>query len=383
MLKFIVLLGVVSLLADITYEGARSIIGPYLGLLGASAFWIGFVSGAGELIGYGLRLFFGYISDRTKSYWTITIVGYAVNLLAVPALALAGRWEIAAGLVILERLGKAIRTPARDVLLSRAAKQIGSGRGFGIHEALDQIGAVMGPLIIGAVLFFKGDYRLGLSVLIVPALAALGVLILARYLASIPLDKEKIVVTNSSTEKLKAPYWIYLVAVGFMAAGYVDYPLIAYHLERNSLFSKEMIPFTYAVAMAVDAVSALLFGYLYDRSGFRIVPFSVLLASLFSPLIFLGASSLPWLGIICWGIGLGAQESIMRAAVADLVPESKRGTGYGMFQTGYGLCWFAGSALMAYLYQIAIIWLVLFSWVALLSSFLLLIYVNSILKQKN
>lgn len=153
-LKFIVLLGVVSLFADATYEGARSINGPYLALLGASATTVGFVAGLGELIGYSLRLVSGYMSDRIGRYWAITLFGYTLNMLAVPALALAGRWEIAAMLMIAERIGKAIRTPARDAMLSHATREIGRGKGFGLHEALDQIGAVLGPLTVAGVLFF-------------------------------------------------------------------------------------------------------------------------------------------------------------------------------------------------------------------------------------
>jgi MFS family permease len=168
-LTFVVLLGVVSLLADVTYEGARSAVGPYLEILGASAAAVGVVAGLGELVGYAIRVAAGYLSDRTGRYWAITIAGYGVNLLAVPLLALAGRWEVAAALIVFERLGKAIRTPARDAMLSHATHSMGRGWGFGLHEALDQIGAVLGPLIVAAVLYFTGDYRAGFAILLVPA----------------------------------------------------------------------------------------------------------------------------------------------------------------------------------------------------------------------
>ncbi|MEK7699337.1 MAG: MFS transporter, partial [Planctomycetota bacterium] len=137
-LRFIVLLGIVSLFADMTYEGARSINGPYLAVLGASATTVGIIAGLGELIGHSLRLVSGYITDRIGRYWAITLFGYAINMIAVPAIALAGRWEIAAILMVTERIGKAIRTPARDAMLSHATREIGRGKGFGLHEALDQ-----------------------------------------------------------------------------------------------------------------------------------------------------------------------------------------------------------------------------------------------------
>ncbi|MGH6852422.1 MAG: MFS transporter, partial [Methylocella sp.] len=140
-IRFIVLLGVVSLFADMTYEGARSVTGPYLGVLGASAAIVGVVAGFGEFLGYALRLVSGYLSDRTGGYWLITIIGYGVNLLAVPLLALTGRWELAVLLIVGERAGKAIRTPARDAMLSHAGSQTGLGWSFGLHGALDQTGA--------------------------------------------------------------------------------------------------------------------------------------------------------------------------------------------------------------------------------------------------
>jgi hypothetical protein len=185
-LRFVVLLGVVSLLADITYEGARSLSGPYLNLLGASATVVGITAGFGEFIGYALRLVSGWLTDRTQKYWALTILGYAVNLLAVPLLALAGSWEIAVGLLIAERLGKAIRTPARDVMLSNAAGRLGRGWGFGLHEALDQIGGVSGPLLMAAALYARTDYRTAFGLLLIPALLALAVLVAARFRYSQP-----------------------------------------------------------------------------------------------------------------------------------------------------------------------------------------------------
>src|SRR5579863_5442011 len=172
-LKFVLLISVVSLFADMTYEGARSITGPYLATLGANAAIVGFVAGFGEFIGYALRIVSGYLADRTGKYWTITIIGYICNLLAVPLLALAGHWWLAAVLIIMERLGKAIRVPARDAMLSHAGQKMGMGWVFGLHEAIDQVGAMLGPLLVVAILYFKGSYQLGFAMLLIPALLAL------------------------------------------------------------------------------------------------------------------------------------------------------------------------------------------------------------------
>jgi MFS family permease len=187
-----VLLGFVSLLADVTYEGARSVTGPYLALLGASGTAVGIVAGAGELFGYALRLWSGRLADRTQRYWALTLAGYAINLLAVPALALANHWPAAAALIIVERTGKAIRTPARDAMLSYATHEAGRGWGFGLHEAMDQIGATLGPMVVAGVLWWRGDYRSGFAVLLLPALAAMTVLLFARRLYPKPHELEPV-----------------------------------------------------------------------------------------------------------------------------------------------------------------------------------------------
>lgn len=352
-LKFIVLLGIVSLCADVTYEGARSITGPFLKVLGASATVVGVVAGLGELIGYGLRIVSGYLSDRTGRYWTIVFLGYAVNLLAVPLLALASVWQLAAGLMILERLGKAIRAPARDAMLSHATKRVGRGWGFGLHEALDQIGAVLGPALIAVVLAVKegeSAYRTGFAILLVPALVALAMLLRARILYPHSREFETKVIKLAGKGFPKA-YWIYLAAVACVAAGYADFPLIGYHISKKGLASPAWIAIAYAVAMAVDAPAALIFGRLYDRMGISILVVAAALSAFFAPLAFSGRFHFVLAGVVLWGIGMGAQESVMRAAIAEMVPPDKRGSAYGVFNTGYGIAWFLGSALIGVLYQ--------------------------------
>lgn len=358
--RFIVLLGIVSLLADITYEGARAITGPFLATLGASAAVVGFVSGFGELVGYSLRIVSGLITDRTRGYWTMTILGYAVNLLAVPIMALAGHWEVAAALMVAERLGKAIRTPPRDAMLSYATGHVGAGWGFGLHEAMDQIGALMGPLIVSAVLFVKGGYRAGFIGLAIPAVLAITVVIVARFIYPDPTNFE-IKRIRIETHAWPRRYWFYLAAVAAIAAGYADFPLIAYHFEKAGIASKSWIPLLYSIAMGVDALSALFFGRLFDYKGISVLMVVAAISAFFAPLVFLGGFGAAIVGMIVWGIGMGAQESVMRAAVAEMVAPERRGSAYGVFNMGYGLFWFAGSFLMGVLYGISIPTLVVFS----------------------
>jgi MFS family permease len=349
-LRFILLVGAVSLFADMTYEGARSITGPYLAVLGASATAVGFVAGFGELIGYAVRLASGYLSDRTGRYWAVTIFGYCVNLLAVPLLALAGSWEAAAALIVLERMGRAIRTPARDAMLSHAAGHTGLGWGFGLHEALDQTGAVLGPLALGAVLYFGGGYRVGFAVLLIPALLALSVLLAARLLYPRPRDFE---LSGPALEGrgLPSSFWVYLAAVALIAAGYADFPLIAYHFGKAEVIAPAWIPVLYAVAMATDAIAALALGRLFDRIGLATMVLATIGSLLAAPLAFLGGPTAAVVGMALWGVGMGAQESVMRAAIAQIAPAERRGTAYGVFNALYGAAWFAGSVLLGALYD--------------------------------
>ena len=343
-LGFVVLLGVVSLFADVTYEGARGVSGPFLATLGAGAAAVGLAAGLGELVGYALRLVSGVVSDRTRAYWTITFVGYGLNLIAVPALALAGRWEVAAGLIVLERLGKAIRSPARDAILADAADRVGHGKAFGLHEALDQIGAVVGPLFLAFVFARDGGYRLGFALLAIPAALALAALVAARVVYGRgPADGAPAKARFAGTRGLGGAFWLYIAAAGLMAAGFADFPIVAYHVKRAALLPDGAIPGLYAAAMAADALSALVFGALFDRRGIRCLALAALLAAAAAPLLFLAGSAGVVAGMILWGCALGAHESVLRAAIASMVPAGRRAAAYGLFYAGYGACWFAGS----------------------------------------
>lgn len=365
--KFILLMGVVSLFSGMTHEGARSITGPFLGMLNASATVVGIVAGLGEFIGYTLRLASGYLTDRHGRYWAITFVGYALNLFVVPLLALAGNWEFAALLILMERMGKAIRTPARDAMLSHATTEVGRGWGLGFHEAMDQIGAMLGPLIVALVLYLNGGYRAGFAFLLIPAILAVLVITIAVRLYPHPQYLE-VTVPKLETKGLTHPYWLYVVAVGLIGAGYADFPLIAYHFGKAAVAPPNWIPIFYAVAMGVDAVAALILGRLFDRLGMPVIMAVSILSALFAPLVFLGGFNLALLGMVLWGIGMGAQESIIKAALAEMVPRDRRATGYGIFNTGFGLFWFLGSALMGILYDLSLWSLIFFSVVIQLCS---------------
>jgi MFS family permease len=350
----------VSLFGDMTYEGARSITGPYLAILGASGAAVGFVAGLGELVGYALRLLSGRLADRTHRYWAITIAGYTLNLLAVPLLALAGRWEMAAALIVMERFGKAIRTPARDAMLSHASGEIGRGWAFGLHEALDQAGALAGPLGIAAILYARRSYPAAFADLLVPALCSLGVLLAAWRLYPRPREFEP-VTPELDTHGYSRGFWVYLGAVALIGAGYVDFPLIAYHFGKHRIIAAAWIPVFYSLAMGTAALAALVFGRLFDRVGLSVLIDATVLSAPAALLAFQGGATVALIGMCLWEIGMGAHESIMRAAVAGMVPADRRGSAYGVFNTGYGVAWFVGSALLGWLYDLSPFALAFFS----------------------
>lgn len=359
-MQFIVLLGFVSLFADITYEGARSISGPYLALLGASGAIVGFVSGFGELVGYALRALSGYVSDRTRTYWGMMILGYTVNLLAVPLLALTNHWQAAALLLILERFGKSIRVPPRDAMLSYATQATGRGWGFGIHESLDRIGAILGPLFMSAILFYKHSYSLGFACLLFPALCALVILFLSCKLYPHPEHLE-IPHFPIKSEGLKRLYWLYIAAACMIAAGFIDYPLIAYHFELKQIASSVWIPLIYSITMGVDGIASLVLGKWFDRYGIIVLIVSTALSACLAPFVFFGGFEWALAGMVLWGIGMAGQQSVMRAFLAHLVDPGQRATAYGIFNFWFGIFWFTGSFLMGYLYDISLFALVLFS----------------------
>jgi len=375
---FIILLGIVSLFGDITYEGARSVTGPYLATLGASAGVVGLVAGIGEFSGYALRFAFGYLADRTKAYWLLTFVGYGL-ILSIPLLAFAGYWQLAAVLIILERMGKAIRSPARDTMLSYATKEVGRGWGFAVHEALDQVGAIVGPLVFFLVFLFHGNYGEGFTLLWIPALLTLVVLAIARKKFPVPQKLESPpgqASQQGDTGKLPRVFWLYTAFTFLSMAGFAHFQLISYHLKVQSIVPDVQIPIVYAVAMGIDGLAALLVGKTYDRIGLRSLLALPLLTLPIPFLTFSHSYSLVLIGIALWGAVVGVQETIMRAAIADITPIERRGFAYGVFNTAYGAGWFLGSALMGLLYEFSINYLILFAVVMELVSIPLFLLVR-------
>ncbi len=377
-LKFVLMVGVMSFFADFTYEGARSVIGQYLGLLGAGALAIAMITGAGELLGYGLRLFSGRGADRTGLYWPITIGGYVLQMSVVPLLALAGSWQVAALLIILERVGKAIRNPPRDAMLSHAAKSMGYGWGFGVHEALDQFGALFGPLLIALVLALSNhDYKTAFAVLAVPAAIMLSLLAVARLLYPRPQDLEPAAPAHPRTEGLPRVFWIYLAGAALVAAGFADFPIMAYHFQRSGVVHADLTPIFYAAAMAVSGTGSLIFGRLFDRYGIGLLIPLTLLAAVYAPLAFLGGFWASLVGVCLWGLGMGVHESIIPAAVAPMVAPQRRASAYGLFTGVYGIAWFLGSTAIGALFGVSLGVVVAFAVAAQLAAVPLILIVRA------
>ena len=398
---FIILFGIVSLFSDMTHEGASSIRGAYLSLLGASAATIGFISGLGELVGYSMRYVFGKLTDKSKQYWPMTIAGYVLDIIAVPALALVGEhgWIAACVLLVIQRMGKAIKKPAKDTIMSFAASQEGVGKSFGIQEVLDQIGAFIGPVLLYLVMLFKTGgttfeiYSTCFAVLAIPGAITLILLIVTRCKFPNPEHFEP-EPKEYIPFKMKKEFILYIAGISLFAFGFIDYSIIIMHVSRtyshlapglsetSALVSTGSLPLLYAGAMLVDAVAALFFGMMYDKNGVKALVWSTVISAPFAVFVF-AFDSVPMLliGVALWGVGMGAQESILKAAVTSMVPKASRATGYGVFECSFGAFWFLGSWLMGVLYDVSIPAMIAVSVIAQLAALPLYIGSSKLMKK--
>lgn len=371
-IRFILVFGVVSALMDMVYEGARSVTGPYLGALGASALLVSVVTGAGEAVALVLRLVFGRLADRPALRWTLALSGYALTALSVPLLGITDALWIACLLVLAERLGKAVRSPAKDTMLAEAGSAMGQGKAFALHEALDQVGALVGPLLVGAALALSGSYGPGFLLLAVPGLAAMLILFRLRRRVPDPGVYEPSaappappspapaspVPAHDTIAGKPAPmprqYWLYAAFSSLTMFGYATFGLLSFHLVATGLLPPSLVPVLYAAAMGVDAVAALVSGWLFDRVGLKVLLALPVLAAAVPWLGFSNSTALAVAGVLLWGAAMGVQESTMRAGVAGLAPVARRGSAYGMFTACYGLAWLAGSFVIGLLYEISV-----------------------------
>ena len=371
---FLILFGIVSMFSDMTHEGASSIRGAYLSIMGASAGAIGFFSGLGELIGYSMRYLFGKLTDKTRQYWLVTVIGYVLDVMAVPALALVGEhgWIWACLLLLIQQMGKAIKKPAKDTIMSFAASQEGAGKSFDIQELLDQIGAFLGPVLLYLVMLFRTDgdvfrtYSCCFAVLVIPGAITL-ILLLFTWRKFPDPERFEPEPEEHVPFRMKKSFVLYIAGISCFAFGFIDYSLIIMHVsnvyaglasdlaQTSALVTEGTLPLLYAGAMLVDAIAAVVFGYLYDKIGVKALMISTLLSSVFAIFVF-SAHSVPMLliGIALWGIGMGAQESILKAVVTSIVPKDSRATGYGIFECSFGVFWFLGSWIMGVLYDLSI-----------------------------
>lgn len=364
-LMVIILFGVISMLGDAVHESARSVNGQYLSLLGVTAAQVGLVFGLGEFLGYALRLLSGVLLDRSGKYWLFLFLGYGVHLV-IPLMGCTTSWPLLVAFILLERIGKAFRSPAKDTLLSGISEgQVGLGFAFGLQETLDQLGAFVGPLIFTAVFYFagesgQGEFQLGYKLLAIPFLLLMLFLVFAQRRVTRIERRHGPVGGEQMPTKLQPIFWIYSAFTFFTALGLLNFGIIGYHLKVQSVLSDRMITLLYAGAMGVDALVALLIGYLYDRmkartgsrSGGILVLLVVPLLTLLLPVLTLSHSvPMVLVGMALMGVVLAAHETVMRSAIADLTPYRKRGIGFGLFNTFYGLALLAGSALSGYLYD--------------------------------
>ncbi len=372
--RFVVAFGVVAMLGDVVYEGARSVIGPLLAGLGASALVVGVVTGVGEAAALLLRMVSGPLADRSGRFWSWTIAGYLITMVSVPLLGLASALWVASALVILERVGKAVRAPAKDTLLSHATAVTGRGRGFAVHEALDQVGALAGPLLVAAVLAATGDdYEPALLALAVPGLGVVALVLWLRSRVPDPAAYEagasrlpaslspevaapahQQVLAPAEVDRLPRAFWAYAGFTALTTSGFATFGVLSFHLVHEGLMRDAAVPLVYAAVMVVDAFAALATGWAYDRYGPRVLATLPLVAAVVPALAFSGTVAVAVAGSLAWGVALGIQESTLRATVADLVAPQRRATAYGVFGAVVGVAAAAGGVLSGGLYDVSV-----------------------------
>jgi MFS family permease len=359
--RFVLALGIVNLFADTTYEGGASINGQYLGALGASAAIISIVAGVGEFLGYSLRALSGFIADRTGKYWLVTFIGYTINLLAVPAMAMAGSWQAASAFLLAERVGRAIRKPTVEAMLSYSTGKHGKGWVYAVNTALDETGATIGPLLMALLLFKQATFRSAYAWLLLPSLLALGALVAARVIFPVPSRLEAGGPATAHAQGFTRAYWLYMMAGSCFAGGVMSFELIAFHLSTSGAVPAHLVPAFLAVATAGSVVASLILGKFYDRSGIAAVITAVVLASLFSPLVFFGGFWITLGGLMLWGIGYATQDTLLKVLIASVLPEGRRNLAFGLFYLGYGAGWLLGSVTTGLLYDRSRVGLVVFA----------------------
>ena len=363
---FVLIMGAVDFFGDTTYSGGASMNGPFLASLGAGAAVVSITAGLSEFLNHLTRGISGYVADKTGKYWRIAFIGYALNLIAVPAIALSGHWALAAGLVLLQGIGRGMRKPIVEAMLSYTTGQHGRGWVYGVHNALDAGGRTVGPILIALVLFLNRDYRTGYGMLTIPCLLALASVTLARIQFPVPSRLEE---HRSAPAKGFTPaYWLYMLAGACFAAGLMSFELIAYHLSSSGLVNGHWVPLFLAFGTGCGVIASLGLGKLYDRIGLPVILAAVLLASLFSPLVFLGGFYLALFGMALWGIGQVTQDMLLKAVIAGVLPESRRNLAFGLFYSGYGSGWLLGSIATGLLYEQSRLALVMFAVVVQLGS---------------
>jgi MFS family permease len=365
---FVMTMGIVNLFADMTYEGGASINGPFLGTLGASAVMISIIAGVGEFLGYSLRSVAGYVADKTGKYWFITFLGYSINLLAVPTMAFAGNWQAAGALILAERIGRALRKPTVEAMLSYSTGKHGKGWVYALNTALDETGATFGPLLIGLALYLKVQFRGAYGLLLISSLLALATLVVARVIFPVPSRLEAGGPATAHEKGFTRSYWLYMIAGSCFAGGLMSFELVSYHLSSTRIVTEHWIPIFLALATVMAVAASLILGKLYDKVGIPVVVVAVVLASLFSPLVFFGGFWLALGGLLLWGIGYATQDTLLKVLIATVLPEKKRNLAFGLFYLGYGGGWLIGSVTTGLLYEHSRVALVVFAIAVQLAS---------------
>jgi len=348
---FVMTMGVVNLFADMTYEGGTALNGQFLASLGAGAAAVSIIAGVGEFLGYSLRSVSGYFADRTGRYWWFTFAGYAINLLAVPAMALAGSWPVAAAFMLAERIGRAVRKPTVEAMLSYSTGKHGKGWVYAVNTAMDETGAALGPLLMAAALSRGASFKSGYAMLLVTAALALAALVVARVLFPVPANLERGGPKTATAHGFTRAYRLYMIGGSIFALGVGSFELVAFHLTTTGVVTGPWVPVFLSIATVAGVVASLILGRLYDRLGIGAVVGAIAFAAGYPFLVFLGGFRAVLAGLVMWGVAYATQDTLLKVLIASVLPEGRRTFAFGVFYLGYGAGWLAGSVAAGFLYE--------------------------------
>jgi MFS family permease len=349
-------LGLVSMLMDVSSELIHSLLPLFLvTTLGVSTFAVGLIEGIAEATAMITKFFSGYLSDYVRKRKPLAVLGYGLAALTKPIFPLASSvgWVVFAR--FLDRVGKGIRGAPRDALIADITPPDLRGASYGLRQALDTVGAVLGPLLaVGAMLWLADNFRLVFWLAVIPAFGAVILLIVGVREPETPADGKPAGpgVTLADCKRLPLRYWWVVALAAVMTLARFSEAFLILRAQSVHMITA-WIPLVMVLMSAVYAITALPTGILADRGHQRALLSGGLLALVVADLILASAASVSQvlMGTAVWGLHMGLTQGLLAALVAETAPPDLRGTAFGIFSLVSGVALLVASALAGWLWD--------------------------------